>query len=163
MPISYVEDITAEFYRLKGYFILKDFAYQVPKEITGKKVKGWKDIDVLALSESEVLIIECKAFTGYKKSDEMIKMLMEDFQYAESEIKKLPLVKNKRLRKVLVVDYSVKKVEKELQSKGIEIFLLENLMKDFIVTLKERIKSGCKEEHPMTRTLVFLIQRGFIT
>lgn len=165
MTISYVEDITSEFYRLKGYFISKDIPYQIPKKVSGKKVSGWKDIDVLAINDKEVLIIECKAFLGYEKSDKVTQDLLQRFKYAEKAVKNnIQLAKNKRIRKILVVDSSIKKVENELKKKGITVHSLEDIMKEFLDILRKRLKTGRvgKEQHPITRTLIFLLECGFL-
>lgn len=165
MAISYVEDIASEYYRIKGYLISRDVHYQVPKEISKKRVSGWKDIDILALNEKEALIIECKGFTGTTKASEMYKKLLDGFRSAEEYyVKNMPLFKDKKIRKVLVVDYSTKKLDDMLSKANIEIYRLENLMKDFLKILKPRLdkcRMG-KEEHPMTRTLLFLVKKGFL-
>ncbi len=159
MVVSYVEEIVSEYYRLKGYFISKDWKYRVPKEVTGKKVSGWKDIDVLAITDKEVLIIECKAFTGYRSSRETTKKLSEDFKQAERAIKNARLVGNKSIKKILVVDSSIKKVERNLKKRGIEVYLLEELMRNFLKLLR---KVTTMQEHPMTRTLKYLVEHEFI-
>lgn len=165
MPISYVEDIASEYYRLKGYLIFRSIKYQVPRTETGKKASGWKDIDILALNEIETLAIECKSFTGLKKAEDMAEELLENFKYAEKfYIQKTPLVKDKKIRKILVVDWAVKRVDNILKTKGIEIYHLNDLMKDFLAVLKTKLKTARvgKEDHPMTRTLIFLLNGGFL-
>lgn len=165
MAISYVEDIASEYYRLKGYLVSKDVHYQVPKAVSGKTAEGWKDIDVLALNEKEVLLVECKGFTGTMKADEMYKKLLNDFKSAEEYyVKKSALLSDKKIKKILVVDYSTPKLDNMLVKGNIEIFHLNDLMKDFLRILKTRIttlRMG-KEEHPMTRTLLFLLAWGFL-
>ena len=165
MAISYVEDIASEYYRLKGYLVSRSIKYQVPRAEAGKKASGWKDIDILALNEREALVIECKSFTGVKKAEDMAKELLTNFRYAEKYyVEKHPLFKNKDIRKILVVDFAVKKVDDILKKNDIEVYHLDALMKDFLTFLKTKLKDAKvgKEDHPMTRTLIFLLNWGFL-
>ncbi|MHA1713433.1 MAG: hypothetical protein ACTSW4_05280 [Candidatus Ranarchaeia archaeon] len=164
MVISYVEDIVSEFYRLQGYLITRDRAYKPDTPRQGKKQTGWKDIDVLAYNEDEVLIIECKSFTGDRSSDKMVDSLLKSFEDAQQEVKTIPLLQEKPIRRLLVVDYPILKTNDRLKEQGVEIHLLKDIMTDFIRKLEGRIKDNRlgREHHPTTRLILFLLQNGFI-
>jgi len=165
MAISYVEDIVSEFYEEQGYFVGRDVQYQVPKEESGKKVSGWKDIDVLAINENDVLIIECKAFTGNMTADKMAKKLSSDYASAEKSVKEKykSLIENKQIKKIFVVDYTpAEELKIELDKKGVKVYLLNELMKDFLKLLHKKYPNGkTGGSKRLTRTLIYLLHSEF--
>jgi len=164
MPISYVEEIASEYYRLKGYFIQRDYTYRKQTKNVGKPT-GWKDIDIIAINDKEVLVIECKSQVREKnKARHIINSMLS----ACKEVSKMPIVKKRGLgiKKILVVDksgyyYSVKKHLQTIEGAGFKIIDLIDLAKDIIKILNERTTLG-KEENTATRTIKALIDWNLI-
>jgi hypothetical protein len=77
-------------------------------------------------------------------------------------------VQGTKIRKVIIVDWSVRKAERLLQEAGIEVKLYEDILRELIGLLKEELdaegggKIG-KEEDPLLRMLVAMIGKGFIS
>ena len=71
MPTSYVDEIVARFYLLKGYFISQGVWFMLGKK-KGNKQGNWTDIDILAINHEELLIIQCKSFLGTGKAEKSI-------------------------------------------------------------------------------------------
>ena len=152
--MSYVEHIVGEYYKKLGYFISSRVKYFSRKW-------GWKDIDLLAVNENEVLIIECKG--GAKNHSEMAKKIIEDIVEINKYIdEKMPLAKGKKRRNLLVVAFTLspKTVEHELHSRGVDVLYLQNVIKNFLKLLEKEMKESKKigkEEDFVTRTLKQLI------
>jgi len=151
---SYVEHVVGEYYKKLGYFISPRWKYVSEKW-------GWKDIDLLAVNESEVLAIECKG--GEKNHCEMAEKVIKDFAQINKHVnEKIPLAKGKGRKNILVVAFTLspKKLEDYLRSNSIEVRYLKDLMRDFLNCLhkewKESKRKG-KEEDFVTRTLKELI------
>lgn len=159
-----MEELALAYYMKKGYLVSRGVRFQYPKKKTGKSVAGWSDIDILALALGEVLIIQCKSFLGTEKSKEVARKITDHFTYAfeflnTSEQYK-PWLHGTRIRKILVVDYTVRETEKRLKDKDIEILYLANIVREMLQILKS--KKGGKEDNILIRTLKFMIESGFI-
>lgn len=77
-------------------------------------------------------------------------------------------VQGTRVRKVVIVDWSVSKAEKLLQEEGIEVKFYGDILEELIGLLKEEIDARGKgrigkEEDPLLRMLVAMITKGFIS
>jgi len=46
----------------KGYLVVENVLFFVPREKSGKKVSGWSDIDLIAYKKGEIKIVQCKEF-----------------------------------------------------------------------------------------------------
>jgi len=72
MSCNFVEELVAEFYRISGFLVTKNywFPFTTPRtrKVNGKgqkyKAQSWADIDVLALNEKELHIIQVKAIVN---------------------------------------------------------------------------------------------------
>ncbi len=170
MAISYVEDLAARYYMKKGYLVSQNIQFRLPKE--GKTVAGWSDIDVFALAPGESIIVNCKGFLGTKRAEKMANDLNRWFDNAitflqESE-KYRWWVQGTRIRKVIIVDWSVQKTERLLREAGIEVKLYEDILRELIGLLREELAAKGegrigKEEDPLLRMLVAMITKGFIS
>jgi len=65
--LSWVEHVVEEYYKMKGYMISRRVKYKTPKP--NGKMSNWKDIDILAVNEDEVLVVECKSFLGVLRGE----------------------------------------------------------------------------------------------
>jgi len=164
MPISYVEELASEYYRLSGYFTQRDYHYR--REIIKEgKGRGWRDIDILAVNANEVLIIECKAQV---RESGLPKKIIEDMKHATKEISKINLLKGKTIRKILVYD-SVRSVGKqviEVKKAGIDVVDLQDIVKKMLIILNirksENNENLGKEENVATRTLLAMLDWDLI-
>jgi hypothetical protein len=172
MPKSYVDEIVIRYLMKEGYLISQGIWFPLPKEKTGKKVSGWSDIDIFAVKPNEPsLVIQCKSFLGTEKSTKIIENVINWFNNAIDFLKNSDYkdwVLNENYRKVLVVDYSVKKTEEELKKHGIEIWKYEDILKKLLKKLKEEQerlqKKGRigKEEDVLLRVFSDMVRRNLI-
>jgi len=140
VAISYVEDLAARYYMKKGYLVSQNIQFRLPKG--EKKVAGWSDIDVVEWFDNAVRFLQGS----------------EKYRW---------WVQGTKIRKVIIVDWSVRKAERLLQEAGIEVKLYEDILRELIGLLKEELdaKGGGKigkEEDPLLRMLVAMIGKGFI-
>jgi hypothetical protein len=64
------------------------------------QVKGWSDIDILAIAEDEICIIQTKSFAVFENTvKESIDSAVQYFKIAEQFVIKRYPVKNKKLEK----------------------------------------------------------------
>ena len=141
MPISYVDEVVARFLIKKGYLIRQGIWFELQKEKTGKKVSGWTDIDILAIKPNEPpLIIQCKSFPGTGKSDIVAEQIKTWFFHAESFLKTSEYRDwAKEVKKIFVVDYSIKNLEDKLKEDGIEIWHYKEILSELLEILKKEI------------------------
>jgi hypothetical protein len=154
----------------KGYLVSQNIQFRLPKG--ERKVAGWSDIDVFALGPGESVIVSCKSGLGFKKSEEVAKDLARwfdnAFRFLQRSEKYRLWVQGTRVRKVVIVDWSVPKAEKLLQEEGIEVKFYGDILEELIGLLKEEIDARGKgrigkEEDPLLRMLVAMITKGFIS
>jgi hypothetical protein len=172
MPKSYVDEIVIRYLMKEGYLISQGIWFQLPKEITRKKVSGWSDIDIFAVKPNEPpLVIQCKSFAGTEESKKFIENLSNWFKNAIEFLKNSVYkdwVLNRNCRQVFVVDCSVKKTEEKLKEKGIEIWKYEDILKKLLEKLKEEQKRSQKkgligkEEDVLLRIFSDMVRRNLI-
>jgi len=174
MPTSYVDEIVIRYLMKEGYLVSQGIWFQLPKEKTGKKVSSWSDIDIFAVKPGKPpLIIQCKSFSGTKKSEEFVKKVLFWFESAENFLKNSDYKKwapDGNYRKVFVVDISVKKTEEKLKKKGIEVWNYKDILDKLLKKLKEEQKELKRrgegiigmEEDVLLRIFSDMIRRGLI-
>lgn len=173
MPISYVDEIVARYLIKNGYLIRQGIWFQLEKEKTGKKVSGWTDIDILAIRPNEpLLIIQCKSFAGTGKSNEVAEQIKMWFSHAESFLKTSKYRSwAKQVKKIFVVDYSIKSLEDKLEKNGIEIWHYKDILSDLLEILKKEITTRQsqkgkaiigREEDILLRVLSDMIIKGIL-
>jgi len=172
MGLSYTEELVYEYFKHEigengkpKYVVAAKIPFRDELE-TGKKVKGWHDIDILAIGEKEICIVETKSFTGVKKREEFVFELINRFKSAEKFVREQDYAKGKEIRKILVADeIANKKIKEDLEKEGIETLELREIVRKLIELLKPRVrimKRLGKEESNVTRTLIFLIRKKFL-
>lgn len=166
MTLGYVEDLTAKYFMKQGYLVNQNVWFQVPKKLSGKGVAGWSDIDIFALAPGESLIIQCKSFIGTEKAEIISQKIIKWFEYVIDFLQKDDMyrhwIQGTKMRKILVVDWTVKKAETILKANGIEILYYEDLLKKLIRLLKKGEKRKGKEDDPTLRMLCAMIDKGII-
>lgn len=171
MGLSFTEELVSEYYRhdldRKGrpkYLVSEHVQYQMPKR--GVKVRGWHDIDILAIGQREIHIVQAKQYAVFENTTkESIISLGEYFKDAEKFVRQNYAAKNKKIRWVFVAESMSKNMHRELNRKGIKADWVKNVIKRFLQTLYERwepeyektgnISIG-KEESNLTRLLLSL-------
>jgi len=163
LVVSHVEDIAAEFYRLSGYIVSRNIWYKLPKG-AGRRVPGWADIDVLALSDGDMRIVACvtDAWTPSPSKDEFVGRVLQRFKDARRYcIPKYPLLKTfdqKSIHDVFVAEWINEGVWNDLEKAGVEVHETKEILVEMLKLLKRRIgEGGLKEEHPLTRTLSYML------
>ena len=168
---NFVEELIAELYQSKGYFVTKNF--WVPFMSTrnrnqkGKnqsyEAQSWTDIDVLAKNDKELLIIQVKAIINDKKVAEKIKIY---FNRVDAFLKRgiAPdektdikwWTKNVKIRKIVIYEWesSPKAYIEEIKKDGIEVYPFREYFDNLIEYVKN--KKGVKEENAALRLLHFL-------
>lgn len=166
MTTGYVEQLALRYFGKKGYIVQPSVWFQLDKAKTGKKVGGWSDIDLVALSQQELVIIQCKAFFGVKKAEAVVQGLVVWFRQAESFLRKDPMWKpwleGREIVKCMVVDHFVKKAERLLSDQGIQILLYEDVLKELLLLLQKGKARKGKEDDAIIRLLVAMIDKGFV-
>ena len=150
---SWIEEIVARYYQKKGYFVILNHNFLIPREKSGKKVSGWSDIDVLAYNGHEIHIVQCKAFLGDKKSEESAKRVINWFKVAEEYLRESDYFKpifsgSHKLAKVLVVNVpQPKKAIRIVEENGIEVLPLEDVIVNLITLMDAEIHMHKRRGH----------------
>jgi len=85
------------------------------------------------------LIIQCKSFPGTGKSDIVAEQIKTWFFHAESFLKTSEYRDwAKEVKKIFVVDYSIKNLEDKLKEDGIEIWHYKEILSELLDILKKR-------------------------
>lgn len=166
MGLSYTEELVSEYFRhltddehRPKYMVSEHVHFQVEK--AKKRVKGWTDIDILAIGKDEICIIQTKSFAVFKKTvDESIKSAKDYFDAAENFVAKQYDIKEKKIRKIFVADFGLSETfQNRLSDYGIESKKLADVFKEYINNLQKLypdIYHLGKEENNVTRILMFL-------
>jgi hypothetical protein len=134
---NFVEELIAELYQSKGYFVTKNF--WVPFVSNRKRTQkgkdqeydaqSWTDIDILARKEDELAIIQVKAIINDKKVAEKIKLYfkrVDDFLnkgLAPDGVTDIKWwTKGVKIKRIVIYEwYSPKSYLKILEDEGIEV------------------------------------------
>lgn len=166
MGLSYTEELVSEYYRHLAdeegrpkYMVSEHVHF---KGIKAKKgVKGWKDVDILAIGKKEICIIQTKSFAIFKKTkDDSLNSAKEYFQEAEKFVSQNYDVKDKEIRKIFIADLGLSKdFHDKLSDYGIESKKLAEVFMDYLNILHSLYPDTAhlgKEENNVTRILMFL-------
>lgn len=166
MALGYVEELVLRYFDKKDYLVFPNIRFQLKKERTGKKVAGWSDIDLIALSPKELIIVQCKSFLGTKKAVKIANELKDWFDNAvdflQEDTNWRYWLKGRTIKKYLVVDFSIKRTESILQQKGVRIFYYEELLKELLKILKSGERRKGKEDDAIIRLLCAMIDKKMI-
>jgi hypothetical protein len=166
MGLSYTEELVSEYFRhvmdddrRPKYMVSEHVHFQPEKAKKG--VKGWTDIDILAIGKDEICIIQTKSFAIFKKTiEESIKSAKDYFEAAEKFVAKQYDIKEKKIRKIFIADFGLSETfQKSLKAFGIEARKLADIFVEYINILHSLypdIYHLGKEENNVTRILMFL-------
>ncbi len=169
---NFVEELVAEYYQIKGCFVLKNYWIPYVKKIS-RTQKGktqnvfeqisWTDIDVLVRNKKELILIQIKAVIAEKKTTVKIK---QNFDIIEKYLTtglaldgETPIEwwsKNMVIKKIVVYEYesSAPIYRTILKNQGIEVIPFKHYYE--ILSKYVEGKKGKKEQNPTMRFLHFL-------
>ena len=162
--LSYTEELTSEYFKHKLdnngklAYIVSEHVYYQGRKRTG--VRGWHDIDVLAIGNKEICIVQTKSYTGSEPKMQMLRHILGDFDNAETFVRVQTYAKGKKIRKILVVDYTSEPIKNKFRVAGVEVFRLTEITDMLLQMLKNKLFKTSrlgKEESNVTRTLLFLL------
>lgn len=168
MTFGYVEELTLRYFEKKDYLVFPNIRFQLKKERTKKTVAGWSDIDMIALSQDEMIIVQCKSFLGTDKAERVAQNIMEWFgnakHFLEGDKTWKDWCKGRTIKQYLVVDGTIKKVETLLKSQNIniEIFYYETLLIELLNMLKSGKARKGKEDDVIIRLLCAMIDSDLV-
>jgi len=147
---SWIEEIVARYYQKLGFFVIMDYKFFIPREVSGKKVGGWSDIDVLAYNGEELHVVQCKPFLGRSKAEREVKNILSWFEIAVNHVEGDPkigeLVKHNKIVKRVVIQFpQPKKAIEMLRSQGIEVIPLKEVIKELINLIKKEVEEYRRE------------------
>jgi len=173
MILNHIEILTAKWLNYQGYITQNRIPFWLPKEKTGKKQSQWSDIDILAIKENEVKVVECKAFLGVEPKERVVEKIGKHFKIGSEYIVNIyPWLKNKKMS-FLVVAEAPRNLQsyKTLLGNNIELKHFKEVIEGVLNYLrthlppdkyKGAIGYGIKEEENMCRLLLTLLSYGFI-
>lgn len=167
-PFEYLVEI---YYQIKGFITSSNKWFWIFE--SGKQQRGYQDIDILAVNETETLIIsvtsnlddKIRFGRDNKLRKDMIENLDKYFSRVETYLKNVEeyawLVKSDRkIRRVIAYAYGGyeeerrnKEIREELKKKGIELISSEEIIKDVKDTIKEMRKKGLKTNNYLVKMI----------
>ncbi len=105
MP-RYMIELLQRYYQCLGYYTKVSTPIPYKKKIRGREVVFYKFLDLIAIRNNEILLIECRNFRKVKKLRDSLKRLCRFFTYvndALDEILHLQLP-NRIVRRIVFVD-----------------------------------------------------------
>jgi len=165
--LSYTEELTSECYKHREKNGKREFFVEERVPFQGEK-SGWRDIDILAIGNTEIHIVSTKSYGVYKRNTELsIADTVEFFADAENFVRQTYDVDSKIIKKVFVADAISNNMINRMKNEGIdEVRRLEDVAIEFFQLLKNQhqempAKVG-KEENNITRILLFLMYRKLV-
>jgi len=166
VKLTYTEELVSEYFRHlmddegKPLYTVSEHVHFKAKG--SRRVKGWRDIDVLAISKNEICIIQTKSYAIFKRTrKESIEAIKEYFREAEKFIANKYDIKDKKIRKLFIADLGLSKTFiKSLSAEGIEIKKLKDIFLEYLNILHKLypdIYHLGKEENNVTRIFMFII------
>jgi hypothetical protein len=168
---NYIEELVAEFYKTKGYFVTTNFwipfktqRNQIQRgNAQNYEAQSWTDIDVLARNNKELILIQVKATIDQKITAHKINLYFERVEQfltkgvaPDGKTKIEWWTKNIKLKKIVVYEdkYSPPSCKKILNDNGIETVFFGDYLADIITYIEQKV--GVKEENAVMRLLHFL-------
>jgi len=176
MALNWVEELVGQLYQTKGYLVVYDVDMPMPKT-DSRRVGGHSDIDVLAISNSEVVHVECQSWWGPGKAKELkeFKRLKDRFDVAPDVIHtKYPfLLDGRDIRnrfvttgkpKRLGTDGPWNKLQTFCSDNGIELVEVNTILRELVKLLRQKYPKPDRvgKEPSLTRFLLHLIHNGFV-
>jgi len=177
MGFNWIEDIVSHLYKLNGYMVIGNEDLPMPKT-KYRGVRGHSDIDILAISDTELIHIECQSWWGPSKADEEkeFRRLNDRFEQAPNVIygKYKFLDRSKlKVKNIFVTSGKPKKsrgdgpwdrLQKFCSDQGIELVEINSIINQLIDRLKKQYPKPEKvgREEGIARFLIHLTHNDFL-
>ena len=168
------EGIVELYYEIDGYITSSGKWFW--KKSDGKQQRGYQDIDVLAISGDETIIVSVSSnfddklnYSGGElnkdKSEKTIEYFERVVEYLTNTPKYNWLIKNRNVRKVIAVINTPKKLDKFkpfLEKYNLEVLKIEDIIENIIDYLNKNRERGLKIQNQNLRILQILKQKDKI-
>ena len=175
MALNWVEELVGQLYQTKGYLVVYDVDLPMPKT-DSRSVRGHSDIDVLAISNDEVVHVECQSWWGPDRASEPkeLKRLKDRFDVAPDVIRtKYPFLDCRTIRNRFVTTEKPKRLGTDgpwnrlqafCSSNGIELVEVNTILRELVALLRQKYPRPDRvgKEPFLTKFLLHLIHNGFV-
>lgn len=175
MALNWIEEIVGELYQIKGYLVVYDVDFQMPKT-EGRRVRGHSDIDVLAISNDEVVHVECQTWwgPGIASENREFERLKARFIEAPNVIgKRFPFLHGRVIKNRFVTtgkpmrlrpDGPWSRLQKFCSDNSVELVELNDILKELIKQLQRKYPRPDRvgKERSLTRFLLHLIHSRYL-
>ena len=165
------ESLVVMYYQMKGFITSSNKWFWIFE--SDKQQRGYQDIDVLAINETETLIIsvttnlddKVRFGRDNKLKEDMIENLNKYFDRVETYLKNVKeyawLVKNERkVQKIIAYAYGSykekkknKEIKKELKKRGIELVSSKEIIKYIKNTIEKMQENGLKTNNHLVKMI----------
>lgn len=175
MALNWVEELVGQLYQIKEYLVVYDVDLPMPKT-NSRSVRGHSDIDVLAISDREVVHVECQSWWGPDRASEQkeLNRLKDRFEVAPHVIRtKYPFLKKQTILNRFVTTGKPKRLGTKgpwsrlqtfCSSNGIELIEVNAILRELVAILRQKYPRPDRvgKEPFLTRFLLHLIHNGFL-
>lgn len=165
------ESLVEIYYQLKGYITISNKWFWVFE--SGKKQRGYQDIDILAINDSKTLIIsvttslndKIRFGRNGKLKENMLEGLCRYFKRVETYLEKVReyrwLTKNGReIKRIVAYAYGgynkeekMEEINKELKKRGIELISSKEIIKYLREEIKDIRSKGLKTNNQLIKLI----------
>lgn len=166
---NFVEELVSEYYRTKGYFVMTNYWFPTvgkrKRTQRGKRqsfdAQSWSDLDVTAINDKELVLIQVKAIVNEMK---VANKIIDYFDKVDSFLKSGNVKwwkHKKRIKKMLVYEnYSIPKYTNKISEQGIEVVKFRKFYEELLQHIQK--KKGSKEENPIMRFIYYLNNNSLV-
>ncbi len=98
-------ELLQRYYQCLGYFIRTSVPIPYKKKVRGIEKVFYKFLDIVAVRDNEVLLIECRSFKNVKKLKPAVERICRFYSYVDKALETLPVPKhNIIIRKLMYVE-----------------------------------------------------------
>ena len=147
MP-RYMIELVHRYYMCNNYLTKIEIPIKYRKRVSGREKEFVKFLDLIAYRDKNLYLIECRSFKNVKKIKASLERICRFYEYVDQNLKELievyGLPRDVSIHRLLVVekdDYlKLEKYGSLLKRCGIELLLLDNLLKDIIDCAKREFE-----------------------
>ena len=172
---NFIEELVSEYFRTKGYFVMTNYWFPIISERRRNQggraqtytARSWSDIDVVAINENELLLIQVKAIINSRSAAQKVINFFENVN-THLELENNNFQQNNRwwsngrtTKKILVYEfYSPPSYLDILTQNNIQVINFKNYFDDLLNYVRNR--EGIKEGNSTLRFLHFLVNNNLI-
>lgn len=172
---NFIEELVSEYCRTKGYFVMTNYWFPVISErrrnqrgqVQTFTARSWSDIDVVAINENELLLIQVKSIINSRSSAEKVIKFFENVNtHLASENNNLQQnnawwSNGRTTKKILVHEfYSSPRYLNILTQNHIQVINFKYYIDELLNYVRNR--EGIKEGNSTLRFLHFLVNNNLI-